>query len=476
MRLRPYLLLGMLALSCVIPVACDAQTPATPDTVPCLGAKPARGSTPTATDTAIIAAYNRLCARWNAMARGGVPGKPSAPVGSTSGAQTPPVVPPVAAPAPLAGVRLLPGAAINDSVSKYPGATTFILGAGVHRGQAVAPKSGNTFRGEPGAVLDGGGTTPYAFRYDGRPGLRADDVTLVGFRVTRYAPPAQDGFIHAGLGEDGGGRRWTLDSMTLDSSANLALRVGTRTRLLRSRCTDNRWMCYGGIGDSVLLEGNEIARNGAGLTVEQMNFEGGGGKLVKTRWAVVRNNYSHDNGGVGLWTDIDNRDVLYEGNRVEHNVREGIAHETNGPGATIRNNTLRGNGQRDTRKDAWLWGCGIGVHASPGVEVYGNVLTDNACGIGLVQQARGAGPYGPYEVRDVWVHDNSVDPGTSWPWARALGAVEDLGTPAIFAQRAVRFERNRTTPRANPRPFAWGGAWRTPAEWVQAFPTDTTAP
>ncbi len=358
---------------------------------------------------------------------------------------------------------------IQAAVDANPAGTTFLLKAGRYVRQSVVPKSGDTFRGEgAGTILTGEGVTQFAFTF-GQQQPYPNDVTITNLVVTQYAPPFQTGAIQAGLSEDGGGARWTLDSLDVSDNGYLGVRVGNRTHLLRSRLFRNASMGYGGIGDSVVIEGNEIAYNNP--TASNMDFEGGGGKLVKTRWAAVRNNYSHHNGGVGLWTDIDNRDVLYEGNRVEYNVREGIAHETNGPGCVIRNNTLVGNGQQDVRKNYWLWGAGIGVHASPNVEVYGNTLRDNATGIALVQQARGGGAYGQYLVQNVYVHDNTIDVGTTWEWARSAGAVSDVDS-TIYT-RNNRFERNTYTLGQNPRPYNWAGDYRRWSEW-RAYGVDAS--
>jgi hypothetical protein len=41
------------------------------------------------------------------------------------------------------------------AVNAAPEGTTFMPKSGVHRLQTVTPKNGNTFLGEPGAILDG---------------------------------------------------------------------------------------------------------------------------------------------------------------------------------------------------------------------------------------------------------------------------------------------------------------------------------
>jgi hypothetical protein len=48
-----------------------------------------------------------------------------------------------------------PGASIQSAVNRNPEGTTFTLKAGIYRQQTVAPKNGNTFIGEPGAIMSG---------------------------------------------------------------------------------------------------------------------------------------------------------------------------------------------------------------------------------------------------------------------------------------------------------------------------------
>jgi parallel beta-helix repeat protein len=59
----------------------------------------------------------------------------------------------LAAPPLPTGVSIFPGQSIQTAVDQNPIGTTFIIKAGVHRLQSVTPKTGDTFIGEPGAVL-----------------------------------------------------------------------------------------------------------------------------------------------------------------------------------------------------------------------------------------------------------------------------------------------------------------------------------
>ena len=112
---------------------------------------------------------------------------------------------------------------------------------------------------------------------------------------------------------------------------------------------------------------------------------------MRTDSLVVRNSFLHHNCGAGLWLDINNINYTLENNRIEDNVREGIAIEISYKGV-IRNNTVRRNGNATDpyRGNGWLWDAGIGIHASPDVEIYGNTVEGNFNGIVAIQQNRGA--------------------------------------------------------------------------------------
>jgi Right handed beta helix region len=368
-------------------------------------------------------------------------------------------------PATAGTIVIVPGESIQAKVDANPAGTTFLLKSGTHVRQSIVPKSGDVFRGEPGTVLDGQNVTAFAFR--GWNGTRwVDGVTLRHISITRYTPPAQNGAIWGGDDLTRSTTGWVLDSLDVSYNANLGVRIGNRMRVTNSHLHHNGTINIGGVGVGVLIEGNEIAYGNWRLASDP-GFESGGTKFVMTDSLVVRNNYVHDNGGPGIWTDIENVHVLIENNRVEGNAREGIVHEI-GYSAVIRNNSVTGNGTGDPyRGQGWLWNAGIGIHASRDVEVYGNTVSGNANGIVAVQQRRGAGRLGAYVVENLWVHDNRVTQGVGPAGALgvAAGAVQDAGDPAIFTSRNNRFQNNSYTLGATSRPFAWQNAARTATEW-----------
>ncbi|MDA0350857.1 MAG: right-handed parallel beta-helix repeat-containing protein [Chloroflexi bacterium] len=237
--------------------------------------------------------------------------------------------------------------------------------------------------------------TSAAFTEGGR------DVTIRGLVIEKYANRAQDGAIHPG----GGATGWLVE----DNEVRYNHGTGIRTRsdmVVRDNFVHHQCQLgVGGVGDRVLIEGNEISFNG--ISGFDPFWEAGGTKWAVTNDLIVRNNHVHDNRGRGLWTDIDNRNTLYEGNLAENNDQSGIAHEIS-YSAVIRNNIVRNNG---LAFDTWLWGAQILVQNSAQTSITGNTVTVAASGgdgIAVINQNRGAGRFGTYRSENVTVQGNDI--------------------------------------------------------------------
>jgi parallel beta-helix repeat protein len=275
----------------------------------------------------------------------------------------------------------------------------------------------------------------------------AADVEISGLKVEKFATPAQEGTIQAqNLGDGERGKRWLIEDVEVTGSHAVGIRTGDETLVSGAYVHHNGQMglAISG-GTDVTIEDSEIAYNNiAGF---DWTWEGGGMKATRTEGLIVRNNHSHNNVGPGLWTDIDAMNTLYEGNRVVDNTAMGIFHEISGP-AVIRDNYVEGNG---FDKPEWLWGAGIVIAASNGVEVIGNEVIDNADGIAGIQQDRQDGPGAPYLLEDVLVSGNTIRMQEG-----QTGVVEDAGTQEVFTDRNIVFEAN-TYLDISGRRFAWDG-------------------
>jgi parallel beta-helix repeat protein len=171
----------------------------------------------------------------------------------------------------------------------------------------------------------------------------------------------------------------------------------------------------------------------------------------------------------GIWFDTNNLGVLIEGNRVEDNGREGIAHEIGGS-AVIRNNTVR-----RTKSSA------IFIGTSKDTEIYGNVLEDNYRGIQFFLNcaAVGGGTL-KYDLYNVYAHDNSIKVSTqSGAWTTALSYISSCTSsqvsPYLGGSKSLRFVHNTyRVPSLMTKYWVWGlSAFKYWVEW-QKLGQDTT--
>jgi parallel beta-helix repeat protein len=290
----------------------------------------------------------------------------------------------------------------------------------------------------------------------------ASGVTISGLLVEKYATPMGEAAVQVGTG-------WTLENSEVRLNHFTGVETGYNSTVRNSYIHRNG--CFGitGAGDDALVEGNEISYN---------NFAGfnpywgaGGSKWVYTVRLTVRGNFSHHNGGPGLWTDIANIYTLYENNTVEDNDRGGIFHEVSYD-ATIRNNTARRNGVPKPFP-YWSTGAGIEVMGSSNVEVYGNLVEDNWQAITGTDDHRGDGPYGPYVLRNLSVHDNTIISRLTEPGGGYTGII-DTDKWTAFMVGNNRFQRNQYVLGPKGNYFMWLNMDLTLPEW-QSYGHDVSA-
>lgn len=293
----------------------------------------------------------------------------------------------------------------------------------------------------------------------------ARDVTIRGMVVEKAANEAQRAAV-----DNEGGSGWAIEHNEV--RYNHGVGIHADSSVVRGNVVHhNGQLGLSGHGTSSLVEGNEIAWNN--IAGYRCLWECGGSKWSQNRRLTVRGNWSHDNYGPGLWTDINNVDVVYEGNIVTGNQGYGILHEISYR-AKIRDNVVLDTQPRD--HTGFYGGGQIVVSASPDVEVYGNEVRGEV-GIGILQQRRTdfPSPLGPHEARNVHVHHNVViATDTSGVVAGMASDVPGLADPRRLVGRNNRFANNRYhLPDPSGRYFEWLGKLRTADEW-RRYGQDTT--
>ena len=331
-------------------------------------------------------------------------------------------------------VDLRPGEDVDAAVAQAAPGTTFRFYPGVYQGVAMEPKDGDAFLGFGQATLDGSGTEDGTAAFTGA----ADGVLISGFEVRNYPNVQQNGAINAQAGgsdnppEEQRSNRWIMEDLYVHANNGVGINVGPNGIVRRTRIVANGQLgitSHG--GENIAVSDCEISENNTNKI--DPGWEGGGSKFKFTTGLVVRNCWFHDNYGYGLWTDIDNDDVLFEDNLIENETWSCISHEISFS-AVIRNNVLRNCG---TDGDPWLWKAGIQIANSPNVLVENNVISNSFNGVGLIAQDRGQDRW---KLENVTVRNNTItDSGQSG----AVTDVTDSNGNDWPIEATVVFENNR---------------------------------
>lgn len=310
------------------------------------------------------------------------------------------------------GVSVSPATDLQGLIDAYGPGTTFCLQPGVYRlSRAIVPKSHDRIQGAPGSVLNG-----------------SKVVT---------------GFVQSG-------------------SYWVAVAANTGVVIRGNHLHHNGQYGIVGSAADILVENNEIAFNNTeGFDPK---WDAGGSKFSRTTNLRLIGNHVHDNYGPGLAADADNRATLYERNTVRANTGPGIVHEISYT-ATVRGNVLENNASATAGKSIW-WGADLLMYDAVDVDIYDNAITSRNNAVGLVDIARGSGPYGTYETRNVRVHDNEI--------RMASGTTGLVGSDATFS-KGNSFQNNRYhLADLAGRYFEWRGTTALDRREWQAQGQDTT--
>ncbi len=315
-------------------------------------------------------------------------------------------------------VTVNPGTNLATLTSSSSAGTTFYLTAGTHTlpSGPIKPKTGNTYIGAPGAILDGqytlndGGTRSAAFT-GGEPINNGNpNVTIKYLTITRFG--AENGLLDAMVNSTAINRDqandWTIMNNTISYNGGSGVVVSNGTKLQNNCIEYNEQMGTATSTSSgnytqrsnVLIENNEIRNNNRTGSIEGHGCTGcaGGLKIWNSKDVTIRNNNVHDNKGNGIWIDNNNIDVLIDHNVSKDNTKRGIMYEIS-YSAIIRNNYVTGNyvvGKGGVNNASIYISESGGDEATKSylggtfaaeIDVYGNYVGDNWHGITLWESA-----------------------------------------------------------------------------------------
>ncbi len=268
---------------------------------------------------------------------------------------------------PVGSVRIVVGASIQAAVDASPAGASFCIAAGTHTITApITPKSGNTFVGEYGAILDGSSwvTSNEAYgAFAAYGGMLIKGVTIRNLVI-------QD-MPQKGIHDRETCTGWTVENCEI---------TGCRSGLVMSAgftCRNN-YLHHNGNG----LTGQDVSNYAFPITRDyplltnlcennEISYGGDQQKAINSAAITWRNNWFHHNDFAGLWNDGEGNGSIIEGNIVEDNGGPGIFVELS-IGITIRNNTLRRNADQ-----------AIFVSTTRDSLVENNIMADNFRGVVL---------------------------------------------------------------------------------------------
>ena len=292
----------------------------------------------------------------------------------------------------------------------------------------------------------------------------ASGVVVKNLIVEKAANRAQIAAINAG---NNGATGWDVENNEVRLNHTYGIMVDAGI-IKSNHIHDNGQLGVDGHMTGGTLANNEIDHNGSWANFSP-GWEAGGAKFANAiNWDFNGNN-SHDNTGAGLWCDESCYGVIMENNTVTNNDG-GIFYEISYNGI-IRNNKASNNGPATT--NGFYTPANIWISASPNTEVYGNTVS-GANGIGLLQQDRSANvaPYGPHEIHDDYIHDNTITITTVPSFAAGLS--QDVGDQSYFTSRNNRFVHNTYhLPDQTSVWFTWMDNGQTKAGWMN-LGEDTT--
>ena len=364
---------------------------------------------------------------------------------------------------PAGAIDITAGASIQGAINAAGPGQAFRLRAGTHPITAsLVAKSGQSFTGEYGAILDASGGSEADLD---EAVFRAVNTGVTNVLLRNlYLKDGPCYAVNAYLNATG----WRIEYCEISGFRN-GVSLGHNGVLTRSFLHHNAGTPYP--AEAALRGGNFVFSSSAGLVIthNEISYGGQEQKIIYSvggfpnQGHTITNNFVHHNQADGLWFDGDGAGSVLADNICDDNTRTGITMEL-GNRVIIQNNICRRNGDE-----------GILLTAARECTVSGNRLENNWLGLGLfLDYVRLEEDYG-FWVTDLTgntIQHNEIHVGSGTAAAGLSLSGTGDATPYLNNTKNNRFQSNRYfAPSTGGGWFAWNGT-KTFAQW-QTVPQDS---
>jgi len=181
---------------------------------------------------------------------------------------------------------------------------------------------------------------------------------------------------------------------------------------------------------------------------EGVGWEDGGMKLTNAVNLLIEQCYVSGGYGPGIWLDIAVQNSVVRKNVIGNQSAEGVFVEISRNILVQGNKIIASPHSRTSSRMDWMYGGGILVSTSDGVDVLNNLVEDCYNGITVIDQSHRGDTMPDYDAGDYLISENTVRR------TKKVGAAQDVGREDVFAgvweantfESVEQFEWNSSQP------------------------------
>lgn len=347
----------------------------------------------------------------------------------------------VASSANAATVTVPGGGNIQSYVNANPAGTTYDLQPGTYSGQTITPKSGDTFIGHPGTVLNGGGggSEKHAFTV----GSGVVNVTIDGLAIRNYVDNPDPNLTRGVFQNTPSNTGWVVRNCDIGPNVGVGVKAISGITISNNKIHDNTWLGITGYTGSsnILIDNNDIYNN----NTDHMSLYGPTGfasgiKLYNIKNITLSNNKIHGNYGAGIWFDTNWSGVTIDSNEIFGQLRDTAHSGAAGLGIFMEIGLAGCSGTTSRISNNYIHDEDVGMLLSTSgcMDIFGNAFSANRIAtIRAFQEPRGIGSNGvKWRQEHNHIHNNWL------AYSQGIVSQRDTGSGFLWYNQDNTYTQN----------------------------------